>query len=98
MQAAVEALRDFEARFRQGGEPADMPHFTFPMQGKAGIVVSALLKQAGLAPSTSEAIRAIEQGGVRIDGQRVEDRSLMLPPGTYVLQLGKRRWARITLT
>ena len=97
-RAADQALRDFEARFRQGEAPAQMPHFTFALQGKAGIAVSALLKQAGLAPSGSEAIRAIEQGGVRIDGQRVEDRSLVLTTGTYVLQLGKRRWARVTLT
>jgi len=96
--AADQALSDFEARFRQGEAPADMPHLTLSTQGKAGIVVSALLKQAGLAPSSSEAVRAIEQGGVRIDGQKIEDRSLLLPPGTYVLQLGKRRWARITLT
>jgi len=93
-QAAGEALRDFEARFRQGEAPADMPGFTFA----AGIAVPALLKQAGLAPSTSEAIRAIEQGGVRIDGQKIEDRALTLSAGTYVLQLGKRRWARVTLT
>jgi tyrosyl-tRNA synthetase len=97
-RAADQALRDFEARFRQGEAPEQMPHFTFALQGKAGIAVSALLKQAGLAPSGSEAIRAIEQGGVRIDGQRVEDRSLVLATGTYVLQLGKRRWARVTLT
>jgi tyrosyl-tRNA synthetase len=97
-QAAARALSDFEARFRQGEAPADMPHLTFSAQGKAGIAISALLKQAGLAPSTSEAIRAIEQGGVRIDGHKVDDRSLILPPGTYVLQLGKRRWARVTLT
>ena len=77
--------------------PFQLAQLTFPLQGRAGIVVSALLKQAGLAPSTSEAIRAIEQGGVRIDGQKVEDRSLMLAPGTYVLQVGKRRWARVTL-
>jgi tyrosyl-tRNA synthetase len=97
VRAAEEASRDFDARFRQGEAPDDMPQLTFPLQGRAGIVVSALLKQAGLAPSTSEAIRAIEQGGVRIDGQKVEDRSLMLAPGTYVLQVGKRRWARVTL-
>jgi tyrosyl-tRNA synthetase len=95
--AADRALSEFEARFRQGEAPADMPHFTFSTQGKAGIVVSALLKQAGLAPSTSEAIRAIEQGGVRIDGHKVDDRSLTVSPGTYVLQLGKRRWAKVTL-
>ncbi|HEX4585725.1 MAG TPA: tyrosine--tRNA ligase [Burkholderiaceae bacterium] len=96
-QAAEQALRDFEARFREGEAPADMPHLTFPLQGRNGIGVPALLKQAGLAPSTSEAIRAIEQGGVRIDGQKVEDRSLTLGAGTYVLQVGKRRWARVTL-
>ncbi len=92
-RAADEALREFEARFREGEAPADMPAFAFA----AGISVSALLKQAGLAPSTSEAIRAIEQGGVRIDGRKVDDRALILPAGTYVLQLGKRRWARVTL-
>src|SRR5438132_1552801 len=97
-QAAELALQDFEARFRQVEAPADMPQFTFSAQGKGGIVVSALLKQAGLAPSSSEAIRAIEQGGVRIDGQRIADRTLVLTPGTYVLQVGKRRWARVTLT
>jgi len=97
-RAAEEALREFEARFRQGEAPADMPNLTFPLQGKAGLALPALLKQAGLVPSTSEAIRAVEQGGVRIDGQKVEDRSLLLAPGTYVLQVGKRRWARVTLT
>jgi tyrosyl-tRNA synthetase len=96
-RAAEQALQDFEARFRQGEAPADMPQFTFSAQGKGGIVVSTLLKQTGLASSTSEAVRAIEQGGVRVDGQKIEDRSLVLPPGTYVLQLGKRRWARVTL-
>jgi tyrosyl-tRNA synthetase len=93
-QAAEEALRDFEARFRQGEAPADMPQFTF----SAGIALAALLKQAGLAASTSEAVRAIEQGGVRVDGEKLEDRSRVLAPGTYVLQVGKRRWARLTLT
>ena len=96
-RAAEQALQEFEARFRQGEAPADMPHLTLPAQGKGGIAVAAALKQAGLAPSTSEAIRAIEQGGVRIDGQKIEDRSLLLAPGTYVLQLGKRRWARVTI-
>jgi tyrosyl-tRNA synthetase len=95
---AEQASRDFEARFRQGEAPADMPQFTFSSQGRPGIVIGTLIKQAGLAPSTSEAIRAIEQGGVRIDGQRIEDRSLVLSPGTYVIQLGKRRWARVTVT
>ncbi|HQY29265.1 MAG TPA: S4 domain-containing protein, partial [Burkholderiaceae bacterium] len=56
-----------------------------------------LLKQAQLAPSTTEANRNIDQGGVRIDGVRIDDRSLRLPAGTYVVQVGKRRFARVTL-
>jgi tyrosyl-tRNA synthetase len=92
-RAADDALREFEARFRQGEAPAAMPEFAFA----AGISVPALLKQAGLASSTSEAIRAIEQGGVRVDGRKVDDRALVLPAGTYVVQVGKRRWARVTL-
>ena len=97
-RAAEEALREFEARFREGEAPADMPQLNLSLQGKPGLAVPVLLKLAGLAPSTSEAIRAIEQGGVRVDGERVDDRALVLPAGTYVLQLGKRRWARITLS
>jgi tyrosyl-tRNA synthetase len=95
--AAAQALRDFEARFRQGEAPGQMPEFT--MQAPAGgrFALTALLKQCGLVPSTSEAVRALEQGGVRVDGQRVEDRTTELGPGTYVLQVGKRRWARVTL-
>jgi tyrosyl-tRNA synthetase len=97
LRAADQALQDFEARFRQGEAPADMPQFTFSVQGRPGIAIGTVLKQAGLASSTSEAIRAIEQGGVRVDGQRIEDRSLVLVPATYVLQVGKRRWARVTV-
>jgi tyrosyl-tRNA synthetase len=59
--------------------------------------VATLLKQAGLVTSTSEAIRNIEQGGVRIDGGRIEDRALKLSAGTYVVQVGKRRFARVTV-
>ena len=57
----------------------------------------AVLKQAGLVASTSEGVRAIEQGAVRIDGTRVADRALALARGTCVIQVGKRRWARVTL-
>jgi tyrosyl-tRNA synthetase len=65
--------------------------------GGAPLAVSALLKQAGLVGSSSEAIRNIEQGGVKVDGERIEDRALKLPAGTYVVQVGKRRFARVTL-
>ena len=64
----------------------------------APLAIGQLLKQAGLASSTSEAMRNIEQGGVRIDGARVEDKALKVEAGTYVVQVGKRRFARVTLS
>ena len=63
----------------------------------APLGLGPLLKQAGLAPSSSEAMRLIEQGGVRIDGAAVEDKGLKLAAGTYVVQVGKRKFARVTL-
>ena len=59
--------------------------------------IGALLKAAQLAPSTTEALRLVEQAGVRVDGQVVSDRGLKLPAGTYVVQVGKRKFARVTL-
>lgn len=94
--AAQHALEDFEARFRAGAVPEDIPESSIAVQ--TGIVITALLKQAGLVASTSEAQRSIEAGAVKVDGQRIEDRSLQLGPGCYVVQVGKRRWARVTLT
>jgi len=88
---------EFMARFGAGAMPSDMPEFSFAAGEKGGIAIAVLLKQAGLAPSTSEAIRNIEQGGVRIDGQRIADRALVVKPGTYVVQVGKRKWARVTV-
>jgi tyrosyl-tRNA synthetase len=87
---------EFMARFRAGAMPAEMPELAVATDGK-GMAIAPLLKQAGLAPSTSEANRNIEQGGVKVDGQKISDRALHLPPGTYVLQVGKRKWARVTL-
>jgi len=63
----------------------------------APLGIGALLKQAGLAPSTTEALRLVDQGGVRVDGSAVSDRGLKLPAGTYVVQVGKRKFARVTL-
>lgn len=94
--AAELADAEFMARFRQGAAPEQMPEFTLATAGD-GLGIAALLKQAGLVPSTSEAIRSIEQGGVRIDGVKVSDRALRLTSGTYVVQVGKRRWARVTV-
>jgi tyrosyl-tRNA synthetase len=96
--AADAAEREFMARFRAGAVPDDMPEFTLAADGPGGLGISALLKQSGLAPSTSEAVRNVEQGGVKIDGQKVSDRGLRLGGGTYVVQVGKRKWARVTIT
>ncbi|MFM7568008.1 MAG: S4 domain-containing protein, partial [Betaproteobacteria bacterium] len=85
---------DFEARFRAGAIPDDIAEVTL---GGAPLAIATLLKQAGLVSSTSEAIRNIEQGGVRVDGDKVDDRGLKLAAGTYVVQVGKRRFARVTL-
>ena len=63
----------------------------------APLGIGALLKQAGLAPSTSEALRLVDGGGVRIDGAVVSDKGLKLGAGTYVVQVGKRKFARVTL-
>ena len=63
----------------------------------APLGIGALLKQAGLAPSTTEALRLVDQGGVRVDGGVVSDRGLKLSPGIYVVQVGKRKFARVTL-
>ena len=92
--AAEQALASFEARFREGAIPEDLPEVSL---SGAPLAIAQVLKQAGLAPSTSEAMRNLEQGGVRVDGARVEDKALKLTAGTYVVQVGKRRFARITL-
>jgi len=95
--AAERALVDFEARYRGGAMPEDMPAVTVATGGRP-IGIAHALKQAGLTSSTSEALRMIEQGGIRIDGERCSDKALNLPAaGTVVLQVGKRKFARVTL-
>jgi tyrosyl-tRNA synthetase len=95
--AADAALADFEARFRQGEMPKDMPHLEL-YAPSGGVQIPQLLKEGRLAPSTSAARRLIAQGGVRLDGNRVSDEGLMLQAGTeVVVQVGKRHFARITL-
>lgn len=90
---AERALEDFNARAK-GGVPDDIPEVS--LDG-APLGIAQLLKQAGLVPSTSEANRNIEQGGVRIDGETVSDKGAKIDAGTYVVQVGKRRFARVTL-
>jgi tyrosyl-tRNA synthetase len=91
--AAEGGAADFDLRAR-GGIPNDIPEVSFD---GAPVAIGALLKQARLAPSTSEAMRLLEGGGVRIDGAVVSDRALKVPAGTFVLQVGKRKFARVTL-
>ncbi|BEI36078.1 tyrosine--tRNA ligase [Polynucleobacter sp. HIN6] len=91
--AAEKALEDFNHRAK-GGIPDDIP--TLELTG-APLGIAALLKAANLVPSTSEANRNIEQHGVRIDGSVVGDKTLKLEPGTYVVQVGKRRFVKVTL-
>jgi len=95
--AAQQALADFEARFRQGALPDDMPEMHLP-GAPQGLPVPQLLKQAGLVASTSEAIRQIAGGGVKLDGERVADKGMVVPVGaTVVAQVGKRKFARVTI-
>jgi len=93
-QAAHDALHNFEARFRDGVIPDDMPEVQI---AGAPLGILKILREAGLVASASEAQRNIEQRGVRVDGTRVEDKGLALEAGTYVLQVGKRKFARVTL-
>jgi tyrosyl-tRNA synthetase len=95
--SAERARADFIARHRDQSVPGDLPLVQVPApQGKIG--VAHLLKSLGLVESTSEAFRLIEQGGVRIDGERVSDRSASIAPGgEHIVQIGRRRFARVVV-
>jgi tyrosyl-tRNA synthetase len=92
--AADAAEQDFRKR-AAGGVPEEIPELAL---SGAPLAIGALLKQANLAPSTSEALRLVDQGGVRIDGATVSDRGLKLAAGSFVVQVGKRKFARVTLS
>lgn len=92
--AADAALADFEARFQKGALPDDMPELSIP-----AAPIAQVLKQAGLVASTSEAMRMIDGGGVRINSEKLTDKGLVLNAGeTVVLQVGKRKFARVSLS
>lgn len=96
--AAVRAYEQFIARFKLGEMPEDMPEVTLTVE-TGYIPIANLLKQAGLTPSSSEAIRMIKQGAVKIDGERVSDRAMKIPVASnHVYQIGKRRFARVNIT
>jgi tyrosyl-tRNA synthetase len=94
--AAEDAYEQFVARFKQGQMPSDMPEITLTAKE---IPIANLLKEAGLTPSTSDAMRMIKQGAVKIDGERVSDRNLKIPSNSeHVYQVGKRRFARVLVS
>ena len=93
-QAAEAAEADFNNRAK-GGIPDDIPEVSL---AGAPLGIGALLKQAGLVPSTSEGLRLVEQGGVKIDGAAVSDKGLKLEAGRFVVQVGKRKFAQVTLS
>lgn len=96
-QDAEAALADFEARFRHGALPEDMPEHTLTIPDKE-IALVQILKSAGLTASTSEALRMIEQGAVKLDSEKVENKTIQIQCGTSVIiQVGKRKFARVTI-
>jgi tyrosyl-tRNA synthetase len=96
-QAGESALAAFVARFQQGIVPTEMPELAVAAPG--GIVgIAQLLKETGLTASTSEAMRLVKQGGVRIDGDKVTDPALVIAAGqAHIVQVGKRKFARVTV-
>lgn len=95
--AATAAQEDFITRFQKGALPDDLPEVSVEIEN-ANLPIANLLKNAGLVDSTSEAFRMIQQGGVKIDGAKVEDRNLLISKGTIaVIQVGKRKFAKVTV-
>ena len=92
-EAANAAEQEFINRFQKGAMTDEMPEFTFSSE----MGLATLLKEAGLVPSTSEAIRSAQQGGVKINGEKVDNVKDNAPKGTNVYQVGKRKFARITV-
>lgn len=96
-QAAIDALGEFERVHRQGALPENIPEVTLTAEGDV-IGIAQALKQAGLTSSTSEALRMVEQGAVKLDETKVTDKGLSLARGTTVIaQVGKRKFARIQI-
>jgi tyrosyl-tRNA synthetase len=106
-RAAEAAVADFEARFKRGDLPDNIPEVTVKIPNEnrkfpervPELAIAKILKESQLVSSASEALRMIEQGGVRINGEKVSDKALAVRRGdTVVLQVGKRKFARVTLT
>jgi tyrosyl-tRNA synthetase len=94
--AAERAELEFEARFRDGALPKDMPQFS--VAAASGLSLAQVMRSVGLTASTSEALRLIEQGGVKLNGEKISDKTFQLSStGEYVVQVGKRRFARVNV-
>ena len=96
-EAAEAAYNDFVTRFSKNAIPDDMPEVTLSLDGAQGMPVANMLKSAGLVASTSDAMRMIKQNAVKCDGEAIADAKLLVQAGTYVWQVGKRKFARVTL-
>lgn len=96
-EAAEAAYNDFVTRFSKNAIPDDMPEVTLSLDGAQGMPVANMLKSAGLVASTSDAMRMIKQNAVKCDGEVIADAKLLVQAGTYVWQVGKRKFARVTL-
>jgi tyrosyl-tRNA synthetase len=96
-KAAGAAQAEFIARFQKGALPEDLPEVSLQSRD-GGLGIAHLLKEAGLVTSTSEAFRMIQQGAVKIDGEKIADRGREIDAGTtHVFQVGKRKFARVSL-
>lgn len=97
-QSAVQALENFEARFQRGALPDDIEEIRIPVDAN-GLAIANVLKTAGLVETTSEALRLIKQGAVKIDGEKLENQKAVIAVSSrHIYQVGKRRFARIELT
>ena len=89
--------RNFNNRFRDGAIPSEIKKLSISIPGE-NLSIANLLKQAGLVTSTSEALRSIDAGAVKIDSLKIEDKKLLIKPGTsHIYQVGKRRFAKVTI-
>jgi tyrosyl-tRNA synthetase len=96
-EAGQHAREEFIAQFQQGGLPEDLPEVHL-QAGSDGMLIAQVIKSAGLTDSTSDALRMLQQGAVKIDGEKVTEKNLLLKAGqTIVLQVGKRRFSKVIL-
>jgi len=98
-EQAKSALAHFESQFQRGEIPDDIQEFLLETNDSNGIWIASIMKSAQLTPSTSDGMRMVQQGGVKVDGEKISDERMWLPPqdNAYILQVGKRRFAKITV-